>query len=189
MAERPSVALILGGAKCVFEDIDAALDLGEYDYTIAINDIGARWLGHVDVWATLHFEKLPQWISDRQARGGKPVKQYFTHNEKSSPANFKGIQTQYRFDGQTKSGSSGLFAVKVALVDLNIDKAVLCGIPMLEKEAHFFRPEADWKGAASHRRGWEQTKNIIEHRVRSMSGWTRELLGAPTDEWLREPCP
>jgi hypothetical protein len=37
----------------------------------------------------------------------------------------------------------------------------------------------------SYRKGWERKLPDIKDRVRSMSGWTKELLGKPTKGWLR----
>jgi hypothetical protein len=49
-------ALVLGGAACVWRDVEAALELGEYDIVVACNDIargggvasGACWRAYVD---------------------------------------------------------------------------------------------------------------------------------------------
>jgi len=88
-----------------------------------------------------------------------------------------------RFPGQSDTGSSGLFALKVALTDLGFDCALLCGIPMAPVTGHFF-DAAPWTGAGAHQLGWKQALPAIRDRARSMSGWTQHLLGAPTTDWL-----
>jgi hypothetical protein len=86
------------------------------------------------------------------------------------------------FEGETDGGSSGLFALKVALVDLGYDRAVLCGIPM-DTQKHFFGGD-DWRSATSHRLGWEQAFPVIKDKVRSLSGYTERKFGRPTVEWV-----
>lgn len=180
-------ALVLGGGAQVWRDLDAALDLSEFDAVIACNDAAADYPGHLDALVTLHAEKVGVWLGRRKALGLPKPDQVIGHDEASRgvlrlPEGLSGF-TSYRFDGQADSGSSGLFALKVALIDLGHDRAVLCGVPMDEASGHFFDPSV-WRGAASHQRGWKQALPTIKDRARSMSGWTRELLGEPTTEWL-----
>ena len=56
------------------------------------------------------------------------------------------------------------------------------GMPM-DEQRHFTRGQA-WDMATFHRDGWTKALPKIERKVRSMSGWTRELLGGVTLEWL-----
>jgi hypothetical protein len=41
-----------------------------------------------------------------------------------------------------------------------------------------------WDEARAYHRVWEQRRAMMMGRVRSMSGWTAELLGKPEREWL-----
>jgi hypothetical protein len=164
-----TLALVLGGALTVWDDVEAALALTEADGIVACNDIAADWPGPLDAAATLHPEFWPRWAARRAAKGYPPVPRVF----------FNG----WAFPGQDRSGSSGLFALKVALVDLGYDRAVLCGVPMDERARHIanFKP---WRGAQTLRAGWVQALPAIADRARSMSGWTADLLGRPTPDWL-----
>lgn len=181
------VALVLGGGNCVWSDVDAALELGEFAGVVACNDVAAAWPGELDAAVSLHAEKMGLWMSQRRAAGHPEPKAVLGHAEfrkgiLKTPACLTGF-TPFKFDGQTDSGSSGLFALKVALINLGFDRAVLCGVPMEALQAHFFDTHK-WGGAISHRRGWKQALPQIADRARSMSGWTREILGSPTTEWL-----
>ena len=158
-------ALVLGGAQCLWDDVEAALRLGEYGAVIACNDAGASWPGPLDAICSLHEDKLRKIWLVRRARAG-----YVPPNVIATKATHT-----HQFDGQTASGSSGLFALKLALIDLGFERAVLCGIPM-DIQPHFFGGDF-WPGAKSHKRGWEQALPVIKDRARSMSGWTKELLG------------
>jgi len=179
-------ALVLGGAGNVWTDIDAALDLGEFSGVVACNDAGAAYPGDLDAWVSLHGEKFGIWASARVAAGYSWPSAILAHMEASST---KGLppcvtgRTEFRFPGQPTTGSSGLFALKVALIDLGFDQAVLCGVPLSAEPGHFFDTAA-WTAAAAHKRGWHEALPHIKHRARSMSGWTKEVLGSPDTEWL-----
>jgi hypothetical protein len=191
----PRVALVLGGAADVHDDIEAALRFGEYAGVVACNDIAAQWPGYLDAMVTLHPEKLEGWLNARSALGYVPPARVFLKTEwrekRGAPVTSRveplaADETDYRFPGQANSGSSGLFAVKVALVDLGFDKVVCCGVPMSPEGSHYVRQKR-WPGALNMQRGWTEAMPEIKAQVRSMSGWTMEKLGAPTPEWISEP--
>ncbi len=72
------------------------------------------------------------------------------------------------------SGSSALLGVKIAL-RLGYRKIILAGVPL--NEGHY----------AHFQIGWTWIADLLKCcPVRSMSGFTRELLGAPTEEWLND---
>ena len=167
-------ALVLGGAATVWDDAAAALDMFDPGMVLAVNDIAARWTGQVDYLVTLHPEKLPMWQAQRLRRGmNGPAT--VAHEP---PAD---VVMDYRFPGMNASGSSGLFAVKVAL-EAGADRVVLAGVPMTPTP-HFF-DAGHWGERESFAGAWEIALPHIAGRVRSLSGWTRELLGAPTPDWL-----
>lgn len=177
-------ALVLGGGNCVWDDVAAALDLGEFDGVLACNDVGAVWPGDLDAWVSLHTDKMGVWTERRAKAGHAPALAIYGQAQtRGRDAPRADHTVEFKFPGQSHTGSSGLFALKVALIDLGFDKAVLCGVPMHADERHFFdiRP---WRGALSHRQGWKEALPVIRDQARSMSGWTREILGAPDEEWL-----
>jgi hypothetical protein len=73
--------------------------------------------------------------------------------------------------------------LKVALIDLGFDRAVLCGIPLDARQNHFDTP-GPWRPASQYEHGWRQALPHITDRTRSMGGWTADLLGRPTPEWI-----
>lgn len=176
-------ALVIGGANTVWADVEAALEIGEFDGVVACNDVGALWPGPLDGWATLHPEKLRLWVERRSRNGYPPAAEVFQYEHRTGLAKGATRATEYRFPGQQHSGSSGLFALKVALVDLGFERAVLCGVPMSSDLEHFYETKP-WRGAMSHQRGWNEVWPQIGDRARSMSGWTRERMGEPDKEWL-----
>ena len=74
-------------------------------------------------------------------------------------------------------GTSALFGVRVGLM-MGFDEIVLCGVP-LDNTGRFY--EAPWDAGIDlnvvDMREWEKFLPIMQGRVRSMSGRTRELLG------------
>lgn len=169
----------------VWADLEAALCLGEFSGVVTCNDVTAAYPGQIDACASLHSAQWPGWLTERQRRGHEAPARVFGHLEasKGKGAHVVTDWTEYRFPGQDRSGSSGLFAAKVALIDLGFDKIVFCGVPMTAGQRHYFdaRP---WSGASAHTDGWRQALPILRDRARSMSGWSAELLGYPTEEWL-----
>lgn len=171
-------ALVLGGASTIWTDSAEALRLFRPDAIAAVNDIGTRWAGPIDIWATLHHEKMTAWRQARERRGFSPAKMHV--GIEAAP----GIDRieDYRWPGMTGSGSSGLYAVKL-LMDRGFDRIVLAGVPMDAGGAHFFDP-ARWDEVASFWQTWLDQAPRLQGTVKSMSGRTRALLGAPTAEWL-----
>lgn len=171
-------ALILGGASSVWTDSAKALDLFRPDLTIAVNDMIGAWAGNLDIAATLHPEFLHRWLNERR-RNGFNEPQTWAH--KASGPNGK---VEARIDRTTDDwgGSSGLFAVKVAL-ECGCDRIVLAGVPMSADGAHFFDP-AKWEEANAYHKAWLNHQAELAPFVRSMSGQTKEWLGFPTREWL-----
>lgn len=182
-----TVALVLGGAATLWDDVEGALQLGEFDGVVACNDAVAAWPGDLEAAVSYHAEKWPLWIERRRRKGLRAPARLFGHAEFSSSIlshkSVEGVEfVEPRFAGQRETGSSGLFALKVALVDLGFDKAVLCGIP-LDARPHFF-DHAAWTAFDAHRAGWTEALPQLRDRARSMSGWTSRLLGEPTQDWL-----
>lgn len=167
-----TVALVVGGAACVWADAAAALKLVKPDIIITMNDMIPRWPGHIDHAVTLHPNSLPGWLDDRRARG------------RADP----GLVWSYRQAPRVQKitddwkGSSGLFAVKVALISLNVQGVILAGVP-LDRSNHFTRGKP-WTDCQAFYCGWAHHKPKIIHRVRSMSGWTRMMFGEPSADWL-----
>ena len=177
-----SVALVLGGSDRLWQDVEAALGLVPPNKRgiVACNDAIVQWDEHLDAAVSVHAEKIGQWIESRRAKALPEPVRVLTMRDKRAPCWAE--QVPHHFDGQTSRGSSGLFGVKVALVDLAFDAVILCGVGM-EQTPHFVRG-GEWRSALRYQRGWLEALPMLRDRVRSMSGWTRKQLGAPTPEWV-----
>lgn len=169
----------------MWEDVAALQQLlgRPWDGTvIAVNDIGVHWPHSIDHWVSLHPNKFARWKRERVECG----------------LSLEGITTWGRIwelkdkpaDKELKPvmpcGSSGLFAVEVAR-EVGCQKVVLCGIP-ITTTPHFAETTenfaANWMQANGHWKAWLRYQDGLRGWVKSMSGRTRDLLGAPTKEWL-----
>lgn len=177
----PPVALVLGGSLDVFKEYVEALKLcaaAGTPYTIfACNDMIEKFPGPLDNGVTLHPDKLPTWLSRRATAGLTPPKIMWAHRS------FANVD-QWTRDWL---GSVGLFAVKVAREEQH-RKIICCGVPMNTEAQHFMR-KVSWNAALAFRRGWSGHRRELSPFVRSMSGWTREMFGPPTVEWLLSEIP
>ena len=179
-----SMALILGGGQCVWDDVrnlEAMIGGPWPGLVIAVNDVGCIWPRRLDHWCSLHAEKLPKWEQSRQ-RSGHPGK-YETWGGRQKRHVDHTVQAW-------GGGSSGLLAVTIAIDHLKCDVVVLCGVPM-DKRPHFaesieHQPTRIWNSAEGHWRTWKKdsVQRRMRDKVRSMSGRTRDMLGAPECEWL-----
>ena len=84
----------------------------------------------------------------------------------------------------TGRGTSGLGAV-MAGIFMGYQKIILCGIP-LDDSGHYFDPPwvtskftTEVPQAAGELKWWNQLPEVHRKRIRSMSGRTREMFGAP----------
>lgn len=148
---------------------------------MCVNDVGMHLHDRVRHWVTLHPEYMPGWMSFRKGHlygsGDSPM----THSNKHKP----GVDVLWQM-GQL-GGTSGLYACFVAML-LGYNEIVLAGVPMTGS-GHYFDPP--WYGSQFADKPsqmvwkWAHT-NIFEGRVKSLSGWTRDLLGAPEVSAPRE---
>jgi len=170
-----SVALIIGGSEQVKNEHGRALALcGNLRVThFLVNDQIALWDATEAEGVTLHPPKLPGWLNTRTAAGLPPLRAVWSIH--AAPG-VDCVTSEWR-------GSSGLFAVKVAM-ECGFRRIVLCGVPMEPGAGHVVRHRS-WPEARTFHRGWQSHRALIAPVARSCSGWTQRLLGDVTAEWLR----
>jgi hypothetical protein len=177
--------LILGGAKCVWDDYLEARDLmGKGNYWImCVNDIGAQFKAEPILHAvSLHKRNLP---AIRLMRKEKSMLEHvITHCHKPGPE----VQLVWKLDNV--GGTSGMFATKIAVL-LGYKKIIICGVP-IDNSGHYFDPlnindnRSTTFNNSSQIASWREfsTLKTVKQRVRSMSGKTKAYLGKPTKEWV-----
>jgi hypothetical protein len=171
------VAVVIGGAENVFDEWRQAKELCEEalvdPVTFVTNDSIPLFPDHIDHAVTLHPDKYErEWRDARTARGLDPPGIVWAHR-RHKVANR---------DTPDWGGSSGLFAIKVAL-EIGFDKIILCGVPMTLEAGHVVR-KAPWRACDQFRRAWGRHQRELTNHIRSFSGWTRTTFGPPSVGFL-----
>lgn len=172
--ERKKILIITGSAHCTLQDIGDAIPEGPIG--VHAYDFMAIGLDAVDIYnwpiqymATFHPAEIPQIRKRREAVGGNLDYKVISHEQLDA------VDIFIR-DWWQPSGSSTLLGVQAAIQRLGYEKIILCGCPLTGKN----KENGDYE---NFRKGWQANLDKIVGKVKSMSGWTREFLGAPTPEW------
>lgn len=171
------VIFALGGANCLHDDLTRAKAIVEPDTIIATNHAGKDYGGIVDHWCSMHPEKMNGWVNERTKKGLPPAKMLWRPRHKQP----HGLEMQA---APSWGGSSGLLAVTVGLLYCEATHIIVCGMPYEPENAHYDDVRTPWSEASRYRASWNRYFNQMRDRVRSMSGWTRQLLGEPDERWL-----
>ena len=173
------IALVLGGARSVWTDLAAAQALlaGRPHLTVACNFAGEEYPGHLDGWVSLHPDRFGQWLRNRRRIGGNEPRLFGHVGHAEAP--------QIEVVAERWGGSSGLYAVQVAISHLGARGVILCGVPLDQDAGHIRRP-GSWCTPTRYRSGFRAAATAIGPSVRSMGGWTAELFGQPDGDWLTE---
>lgn len=156
---------------------------GDPDY-MSINLTGCFARKRIDHWATKHPDWLHYWI-------GLYLKTYFPIDTENSNYNFfsyvfrphiythapSDAEVNWEFDLSTE-GSSSIFGVLVALA-LGYDPIYLAGIPLDASGSFYDPPGFTTMDYGQYQKNWIPMNKIFDGRVKSYSGFTRELLGSP----------
>lgn len=171
------IAYCLGGAQSVWDEYAAAKGLGGSvpHIVIACNFAGIEFSGHLDAWATLHPEWFDDWRQQRADLGYNTDYRAFVYKQKR---NIPAEVVPYRW-----YGSSGLYMAQVALEQLGAAGAILCGVPMNNAGGHIRHGDV-WNDANYYRQAFIRA-HAAGANIRSMSGFTAEEFGLPTQEWIR----
>jgi hypothetical protein len=173
------LAVVLGGASCVWADLEELRGMANPDIVVAVNDVGTVYPHELHHWASYHAGYFTRWVEQRQKNGlpGTPV----LWTGKRLP---RGLRSDIKiFD--LFGGSSGLLGAHIAMQCA--DRVVLAGVPMDPTMQHYHGRDRGkpWKDAKSYHRHWQVLAPRLRPHLRSMSGWTRDLLGSPTPTWLQ----
>jgi len=180
MNERKKILIIVGSAPCATEDLAAIMSvIGREDPAPTIMLIGLdsveKYLGHADYFATYHTSDIEPAFERRTAAGGNTDYMIIAHQQHiEKPTGRDLVDLIIPFEPPT--GNSALLGV-LAGIKLGYEKIIVCGCPLMGKNDKQY----DY---ANFRAGWTAKLAMIKDKTRSMSGWTQELLGAPTEEWI-----
>jgi len=176
--------IVLGTAPCMWEDLAEAQEiLGARPYdVIAVNGAGWMYPGKLKYWLSIHGNKLVSWLEKRRERG---YDMDFIAGGNFSPEQAAGAVE--RLNVPNGGGSSGLYAVLQA-INYGYDQVICCGVPLTGRRRFDYEDDRQVIIAPSpyedYHTGWHRHLQVLRPRVRSMSGWTRELLGRANRAWL-----
>jgi len=171
--QNSDILIILGGAECMLEDLENVdfEDLTWADY-MAINSAGIEYLRPIEHWVSYHPNLFAGYEEQRREKGGNL--DYITHSHIGHMHEGRQMVTHIwplpKYNpGYTdfRSGSSTLLGVEVGLA-LGYRRIIVCGAPLLEDKYKVYQE------------GWRRALPVLAGRVRSMSGWTKELLDIKT---------
>ncbi len=171
------IAVVVGGAECVWEEIEKAKSLSTNIDFIITNDCIPLFPGEC-IAATLHPDKVTNWLIQRHNNNYSEPSEIWTHEQSRHPNR---LIKRLRDWG----GSSGLFAAQVAM-HRGHDRILLCGVPMAAHIKHVTR-KSRWDACGAFVRAWDNHKGDLIGRVKSFSGWSKDLLGEPTQQWIEQP--
>lgn len=172
--------LVLGTARCLWDDLEW---LGPWAGAVmAINDAIAHYAAPISDAFSLYPDLLPAWLQIRATRfQGVDLRRPETHAH-------RGGHIDRVWPVRIIGGGSGLAAALAGLMKGH-ERVILAGVPMAAG-GHFYDPLEAPTGNPTReapRQFWRiAAEKYFGGRVTSLSGWTRELLGAPSLPASRE---
>ena len=169
-----SYLVIIGAAPCVKDDIaNLPVSPEACDFIAVGLDAMDKLLGRIEYMATYHPYEIAQCRERRTKAGGNVDYKVVSHITQGASGS---VDIVIPF--KQPSGSSALLGVLAGIKE-GYRKMILCGCP-LEDEVRDGRT----KNYQQFRDGWKAHLDEYVGKVRSMSGWTKDFLGYPTEEWL-----
>jgi hypothetical protein len=187
IASFNTYALVIGRAANVWrETLEAVVLLGKRPYcVVAVGRVGIDCPLPISYWASYHGYELAGWARHRSAALQRGCLIQFWSSTHGRHVDLSEKDLGVKYLESHVGGSSGLLGALVAWQVVHATKIVLAGIPMTEEGGRVDIPGV-WDEAIIYREAWNKWKLELALCVRSMSGWTREVFGAPMEEWLTE---
>jgi hypothetical protein len=175
----------------VTEDLRNFEHLSAQPYEVFIVNEAFRFVESWNYWVSLHPEKMAGWRKQASELGRTSYHRgimlpdldpddWANAIKRGSPVEFPHTRHEWRVPGCSSSGSSGLFATRLA-IRMGYGRVVLAGIPM-DQSPHVGRTEP-WTDRNEFVAAWGAAEQELKGKVRSMSGWSSGLLGTPTEQW------
>jgi len=166
--------VIIGSAPCLEDDLSRLPGHEKYDHmAIGLSSVN-RYHGDIQYVANNHLENIPliaQIMKERHEACGGNYKYKMI-----CPRMAKGVDIVESYNPKDPPGSSAITGA-FAAIRMGYRKIILTGCP-LTGNAPAGNPYEEF------RQGWDAKQNEVIGIVKSMSGWTKDLLGEPTESWL-----
>lgn len=172
------IALVCGSACGVFRQFEEIYTGNEIVF--AANDVGL-FLPHVDHLVSLHSDKLVHWAAIRRNEASRPVGntnlKTHTHGDRRA-----GIDYDWSGIGPVVMSLSGSFAMQIAYL-MGAERIILLGCPGDNTprfwETKILSTAYSEEGILSQLTREMKRLPEFKTKVRSASGFTRSLFGAP----------
>ncbi|MEA2037953.1 MAG: hypothetical protein U9O94_10690 [Nanoarchaeota archaeon] len=170
--------VICGGGKSMWEDLAQARSLldGKHYDIMAVNIAGLFIMGLTHLFS-LHFKQITyiKKFRDVEYAGEKKI---LVHGIRE----WEGID--YTWYPAMMASTSGFMAVVLGWL-LGYRKFILCGVSM-DGSGYFYKPTFNATFDDKYRREEiDKMKNKFGEQLKSMSGRTKDVFGAPDKEWIR----
>lgn len=173
---KNKIAVVVGSAGCVFDDLKNLNNLlpNREDYTVFTVNFAAMLPIKPNYISAIHGDYIDVYkkVACVKAEEFGWRKDFYTISTFG--------HADLIYDDMGTSGTSGRFTVDAAK-RLGFNKIILCGVPIDGSERFYGDIKHDYTICMKQCEWLEQDSSI----VRSFSGNTSELLGAPTIEWLK----
>jgi hypothetical protein len=173
----------MGCGHTIWADLDRISRL-KHMGVVAVNNMILHYKDRVHHGVSMHPEEPNLWRALRpmyRCEESHVTTHSYRRHEK------KGLYSEcdYLWDIEgSKGGTSSILATMIALA-LGYDRVILAGVP-LDNGGHFYDPPGTNCRFDSDflKMEWvKASETWFRGRVRSMSGWTRTLLGVPDEGW------
>lgn len=180
---RSGTALVVGTGPGFMEDYERASRLRPGAFVMAANK--AAGFVRADAIFSMHHAEMSQFIRAHDLAWGTREMRPETHSGcRDSPAmlaklnEMYGTWIDYLWPIANSWGSSGWAAGKCCRA-MGLDEVILCGVPLAREDTGHWQ---DWKDVGNYREGMRREAELepdVAAGIKSMSGYTREILGAP----------
>jgi len=187
--QNPNV-LITGDGRSLSSDLDTFLSWEVPHDVMAIGRSINIYPGIVKHWANVDGTDSSWWAEHLpQKNDGKIPIRHTLGKCKEYDVDWDIVDSPWKMDEIVWYGSTSLFAVYVSL-ELGYDKIILAGCP-LDNKGHWYFPdrtESDPRWHGETFQVWlDFARDERAKRVRSLSGYTGQIIGLGTKEWIIEP--
>lgn len=180
---RSGALIVVGTGRTMWSDLAA---LSGFDaHVMAVNMAGVFLQKKPDHWGSMHGEKFQWWLPLMHDQEGgvsfSPMglnlgKQIEIHSDRG----YVGVKHVWPHGVvPTRDGGSGLWSIRVGL-KMGYSPVVMAGMP-LDDSGHFY--DEPGKAQATHGMFLSAFKQAVKDefrgRVHSMSGASRDVVGAP----------
>ena len=180
---RSGTALVVGTGPGFMEEYAEASRLRPGAFVVAVNK--AAGFVRADAIFSMHYALMSKWIRAHDLAWGTREMRPETHSGcRDNPDmlvkldELYGTWIDYLWPIANSWGSSGWAAGKMCRA-MGCDEVILCGVPLAhENEGNW----ANWQDIGDYREGMRreaENEPDVAAGIKSMSGYTREILGAP----------